>query len=43
MLGVPVAGAIDDLADVIAEYDVHQVLLAIPNEPDVARRRSPTA
>jgi len=38
MLGVPVVGGIADLAAVIDEYDVHQVLLAIPNEPDVARR-----
>lgn len=38
MLGVPVAGGIADLAKVIGEYDVHQVLLAIPNEPEVARR-----
>ncbi|MFM8305366.1 MAG: polysaccharide biosynthesis protein, partial [Actinomycetota bacterium] len=38
LLGVPVAGGIGDLAQVIDEYDVHQVLLAIPNAPEVARR-----
>jgi FlaA1/EpsC-like NDP-sugar epimerase len=38
MLGVPVAGGIEDLGRIIDEFDVHQVLLAIPNEPAVARR-----
>ena len=38
MLGVPVAGDIGDLPRIIREYDVHQVLLAIPNDRTVARR-----
>jgi FlaA1/EpsC-like NDP-sugar epimerase len=38
MLGVPVAGDIEALPRIIAEYDVHQVLLAIPNDRTVARR-----
>jgi FlaA1/EpsC-like NDP-sugar epimerase len=38
LLGVPVAGAIDDLPRLIAQYEVHQVLLAIPNRADIARR-----
>ena len=38
LLGVPVAGSIDDLPKVIGEYDIHQVLLAVPDDADVARR-----
>lgn len=38
LLGVPVAGTIDELARIVDEYDVHQVLLAIPNDRHVARR-----
>src|SRR4051794_25040823 len=38
LLGVPVAGRLDDLARLIRQYDVHQVLFAIPNRADLARR-----
>lgn len=38
MLGVPVLGAIADLAVVARERDAHQVLLAIPDDAEVARR-----
>jgi len=38
MLGVPIVGAVDDLGAAIDEYDVHQVLLAIPDDGAVARR-----
>jgi FlaA1/EpsC-like NDP-sugar epimerase len=38
LLGVPVVGVIDDLPRVIRDYEVHQVLLAIPDRPEVARR-----
>ncbi|GMU78163.1 MAG: dTDP-glucose 4,6-dehydratase [Acidimicrobiia bacterium] len=38
MFGVPVAGGIDELPRVVGAFDVHQVLLAIPNHPEVARR-----
>jgi FlaA1/EpsC-like NDP-sugar epimerase len=39
LLGVPVAGAIHDLCDVVAAYDVHHVLLAIPSgTAEVAER-----
>jgi len=38
MLGVPVLGSIDDLVEVAQGFDVHQVLLAIPDNAAVARR-----
>ena len=37
MLGVPVAGRVDDLPRIIEEHDVHQVLLA-SSDPIIARR-----
>jgi len=37
MLGIPVAGRVDELARIIHDYDVHQVLLAT-SDPIVARR-----
>jgi len=38
LLGVPVAGSIDDLRKLVDQYEVHQVLLAMVGRPDVARR-----
>ena len=38
LLGVPVLGGIDDLAVVARRRDVHQILLAVPDDADVARR-----
>jgi FlaA1/EpsC-like NDP-sugar epimerase len=39
LLGVPVAGRIDDLCDIVAAFDVHHVLLAIPSgDAEVAER-----
>lgn len=37
MLGIPVAGRVDELPRIIEEFDVHQVLLAT-SDPIVARR-----
>ncbi len=38
MLGVPVLGGVDDLAAVARDRDVHQVLLAVSDNAEVARR-----
>jgi FlaA1/EpsC-like NDP-sugar epimerase len=38
LLGVRVGGTVDELASVVDEYDIHQVLLAIPSDPSVAER-----
>jgi len=43
LLGVPVAGAIDDLPDVARRFDVHQALLAVPSADGALVRRAADA
>jgi FlaA1/EpsC-like NDP-sugar epimerase len=38
LLGVGIGGTIDELATIVDEYDIHQVLLAIPSDASVAER-----
>jgi len=38
LLGLRVAGGVDDLATIVDEFDIHQVLLAIPSDPSIAAR-----
>jgi FlaA1/EpsC-like NDP-sugar epimerase len=43
LLGVPVAGAIEDLPAIAEQYDVHLALLCIPNSPPQLVQRAASA